>query len=108
MKNVKWILAIICFLIMVSTAHAQFANLYCIGKISYTFDTRDGTLAIDGPHECRGEMLVEGYWRATKHFGQCIIVQYDYYLKPVAIKNLNAVQRYDRFIFSQSKDWKGG
>lgn len=105
MKNIKWILAIICFLIMVSTSHA---NLYCIGKISYTFDSRDGTFSIDGPHECREKMLVDGYWRATKHFGQCIIVQYDYYLKPVAIKNINAVQRYDRFIFSQSKDWKGG
>jgi hypothetical protein len=106
MKNIKWILAIVCFLIMVSTSHAY--DSYCVGKISYTFDTMDNTLAIDGPHECRQEMLFDGYWRAMNHFGQCVVVQYDYYLKPVVFRDIRTVQRYDRFIFSRSEQLKGG
>lgn len=103
MKNVKWILVAICFLAMVSTSYA-YDSVFCRGKISYIYDTTDGTLAIDGPHECRQEMLVDGYWRATKHFGDCVIVRYDYYLKPVAIKGIRqAVARYDVFIFSKSE-----
>lgn len=103
MKNVKWILVILCLLVMVSTSHAYDLN-FCRGKISYIYDQTDNTLAVDGPHECRQEMLVDGYWRAMNHFGQYVIVQYDYYLKPVAVKGIRqAVARYDVFTFSQSK-----
>jgi len=103
MKNVKWILVILYLLVTVSTSHAYDLN-FCRSKISYIYDQADNTLAVDGPHECRQGMLVDGYWRAMNHFGQRVIVQYDYYLKPVAVKGIrHAVARYDVFTFSQLK-----